>query len=76
MTNIVNDTESEMQEIMDVIKRQMPLLNQRLSTTLDKLRSPVDASRPENIKNGSVLRWWNQLQLRYTGRHMSSHQYY
>ena len=70
MTNIVNDTESEMQEIMDVIKRQMPLLNQRLSTTLDKLRSPVDASRPENIKNGSVLRWWNQLQLRYTGRHI------
>ncbi len=70
MTNIINDTDSEMQEIMDVIKRQMPLLNQRLSTTLDKLRSPVDASRPENIQNGSVLRWWNQLQLRYTGRHI------
>ncbi len=70
MTNIINDNDSEMQEIFDVIKRQMPLLTQRLSTTLDKLRSPIDTLSPENAKNGSALRWWNQLQLRYTGRHI------
>lgn len=68
MTNIINDKDSELQEILDVIKRQMPLLNQRLSTTLDKLRSPVESSKPDNVTNGSLLQWWDQLQIRYSGR--------
>ena len=36
MSQIINDTDSEMQEIVDLLKKQMPLLTQRLNTTLEK----------------------------------------
>jgi len=70
MTQIVNDTDSDMQEIIDVLKKQMPLLTQRLNTTLEKLRSPQNTDMVTQSLNGSLLQWWNQLRLRYTGRHI------
>jgi len=70
MTQIINDDDAQMQEKVDVLKKQMPLLTQRLNTTLEKLRAPVSSDNPEQASSGSLLRWWNQLQLRYTGRHI------
>ncbi|MBT8438302.1 MAG: sensor histidine kinase, partial [Gammaproteobacteria bacterium] len=70
MTQIINDNDSQMQDIIDSLKVQMPLLTQRLNTTLDKLRSPQSIEIEAQSTSGSLLHWWNQLQLRYTGRHI------
>ena len=70
MTQILNDNDAQMQEIIDVLKKQMPLLTQRLNTTLEKLRAPAAAESTEQITNSSMLQWWNQLQLRYSDRHI------
>ncbi len=70
MMQIVNDTDSEMQEIIDIIKKQMPILTQRLNSTLEKLRDPQNIENLDNAATGSLLHWWNQLQTRYTGRHI------
>lgn len=70
MSQIINDDDAEMQEIVDVLKQQMPILNQRLNTTLEKLRQPVNKDQGEQPETGSLIQWWNRLQLRYTGRHI------
>jgi len=70
MTQIINDADSEMQEIIDILKKQMPLLTQRLNTTLEKLRAPKNTDLVTKSLTGSLLQWWNQLQSRYTGRHI------
>ena len=69
MSQIISDEDATIQERVDVLKIQMPLLNQRLNTTLEKLRAPSSGSVTE-AQSGSLLHWWNQLQLRYTGRHI------
>lgn len=56
---------------MDVLKKQMPILTQRLNTTLEKLRAPAKADDNSPAASGSLLSWWKQLQIRYTGRHIS-----
>jgi signal transduction histidine kinase len=70
MTQIINDNESEMQEIIGVLKKQMPLLTQRLNSTLDKLRAPQSTITSDQPANGSLFRWWDQLQIRYSGRNI------
>jgi len=70
MSKIINDNDTPTQEIIDVLKKQMPLLTQRLNTTLEKLRTPSSFDEPTQSATGSLLHWWNQLQLRYTGRHI------
>ncbi len=71
MSQIINDDDAEMQEIIDVLKRQMPILNQRLNTTLEKLRLPKNRETTVPPTTGSILQWWNKLQLRYTDRHIN-----
>ncbi len=71
MSQIINDNDTEMQEIVDLLKKQMPLLNQRLNTTLDKLRVPKSNKTEEPTATGSILSWWNHLKLRSTGRHIT-----
>ena len=68
MTQIINDDDAQIQEKVDVIKKQMPILTQRLNTTLEKLRAPANSDA--QTSSGSLLHWWNQLQMRYTGRHI------
>jgi len=70
MTQIINDNDADIQEKFDVLKKQMPILTQRLNTTLEKLRSPTKADDSARTSSGSLLHWWNQLQIRYTGRHI------
>ena len=71
MTQIINDNDAQLQEKFDVLKNQMPILTQRLNTTLDKLRAPTGSDSNAQTSSGSLLHWWNQLQMRYTGRHIT-----
>lgn len=70
MTQIINDNDSQMSDIIDVLKKQMPLLTQRLNTTLDKLRAPQNADLTTKKASGSLLQWWHQLQHRYNEPHI------
>ena len=70
MSQIINDDDTEMQEIVTLLKKQMPLLTQRLNSTLEKLKAPTNREPAIQPTSGSLLQWWNQLQLRYTGRHI------
>lgn len=47
-----------------LVQRQLPNITQRLSTTLEKLRSP-EASMVSDV---DALLWWEGLQARYAGR--------
>jgi len=67
MTQIINDNDSEMQAIIEVLKKQMPLLNQRLQTTLNKLKAPEHTLNNPPAEPVSVLECWQQLTLRYQG---------
>ena len=55
--------EADNERLVALIRRQLPLLNQRLALTLDKLGAP----RNENSRMLPVLEWWDNLQQRYTG---------
>jgi len=70
MTQIINDNDAELQEIIGVLKKQMPLLTQRLNTTLDKLRAPVNNNDAAAKTHSSLFQWWNQLQQHYSGRNI------
>ncbi len=70
MTQIINDDDSQLSEIIDSLKKQMPLLTQRLNTTLEKLRAPQKTEQVTKSLSGSLLQWWNQLQHRYTEGHL------
>ena len=70
MTQIINDNDSPMSEIIDILKKQMPLLTQRLNITLEKLRAPQNAELETKSLNASLLLWWEQLQHRYTDSHI------
>ncbi len=47
-----------------LLKRQLPLIAQRLQQTLDKLRTPD--MLPSELVTGDL--WWSELQSRYEGR--------
>ena len=49
----------------------MPLLTQRLNSTLEKLQTPKEADIEEKIATGSLLHWWQQLQQHYTVQQIS-----
>ncbi len=47
-----------------LVQRQLPHITQRLSTTIEKLKSPT-AARGDDV---DALIWWQGLQVRYAGR--------
>ncbi|CAG4884233.1 HAMP domain-containing histidine kinase [Georgfuchsia toluolica] len=51
-----------------LLRRQLPLITQRLQQTLDKLRAPDDAREEESMTG---TRWWRELSARYEGRDIS-----
>lgn len=54
-----NDQDNE--ALLGLIRRQLPLLNQRIAATLDKLKAPgEDKKRLEKISA-----WWSALQMRH-----------
>ena len=53
--------EKDNDALIKLIRRQLPLLNQRIGATLDKLKSPgVEKKRLEKMEF-----WWKNLQLRH-----------
>ena len=53
--------EKDNDALLKLIRRQLPMLNQRIGATLDKLKAPgVDKKRVEKMSA-----WWKNLQLRY-----------
>ena len=53
--------------LLQLIRRQLPLLNQRIGATLDKLKAPgVEKKRLEKMEF-----WWKNLQLRHMQNNIS-----
>ncbi|HEY0562902.1 MAG TPA: HAMP domain-containing sensor histidine kinase [Methylophilus sp.] len=52
------DTES----LLKLIRKQLPVLNQRIAATLDKLKAPSE----EKKRLEKISAWWKNLRLRYT----------
>ena len=53
--------EKDNEALVDLIRRQLPMLNQRIASTLDKLKAPgEDKKRLEKMSA-----WWKNLQLRH-----------
>jgi signal transduction histidine kinase len=59
--NIPAEREGELKELL---VRQLPLINERLNRTLEKLRAPGSAE----IRVGSLQDWWRELKHRFEGR--------
>lgn len=49
-------------EAMDLVKRQLPYINQRLQATIEKLRDPAEASSRDRV---DLAQWWQSIQARY-----------
>ena len=49
-------------ELQELIRRQLPQIAQRLSTTLEKLKAP----QPEAAARVDASAWWSSLKQRYT----------
>ena len=54
------------ESLQALMQRQLPLITQRLNTTLDKLRSPQQA----DVTQVEAAVWWDGLVQRYTGRNI------
>jgi signal transduction histidine kinase len=54
-----SDTDNE--RLLALLRRQLPILNQRMASTLDKLEAP-SSEKKHFLKLGN---WWNTLKLRY-----------
>lgn len=64
MTQIIQDDDTRTEDARDLLKKQLPLLTQRLKATLDKLSSPTNTEST----SGPAQQWWEQLKNRYVGR--------
>lgn len=67
MTQVLLDKDTRTEEAREILSTQLPLLTQRLKTTLEKLNTPENV----NSKSGPLKNWWNQLRTRYNGRHIT-----
>ena len=66
LTAAVSDTPPERaSEALDLVKRQLPPINQRLHSTLEKLREPADSE--QTSEPVPLDEWWEELQTRYSG---------
>lgn len=66
MTQIVLEEDTRLEDVQIILQQQLPLLTQRLKTTLDKLSAP----KQEEPKISSLSTWWNQLKVRYNRRNI------
>lgn len=55
------DNESDNEALLRLIRRQLPMLNQRIAATLDKLKAPGE----EKKRLEKMSAWWKNLQLRH-----------
>ena len=64
LTQAVMNEDERSLEAYKILKRQLPLLTERLQTTLDKLSAPSI----ETSESISLRIWWQELQSKYAGR--------
>ncbi len=64
LTQVIADEQTSVDDARNLLSYQLPLLTQRLKTTLEKLTTPVQADSEQ--KPLSV--WFQSLQSRYAGR--------
>ena len=67
MTQIVLDKDTSLNDVQIILQQQLPLLTQRLKTTLDKLTDPTK----ETSKVAAISTWWDQLKVRYNQRNIN-----
>ena len=69
LTAAVSDSPPERAgEALELVKKQLPPINQRLHATLEKLREPGDGEADDEGGEPADLReWWDGLQTRYAG---------
>jgi len=64
LTQAVMHEDERTSEAYQILRKQLPLLTERLQTTLDKLSAPT-MDKPESI---ALKSWWQELQSKYAGR--------
>jgi len=67
LTQAVLQEDERTDEAHQLLKRQLPLLTERLQTTLDKLSAPA----LESSESVSLKFWWQDVQAKYAGRQIS-----
>ncbi len=64
LTQVVADEQTSVEDARSLLSSQLPLLTQRLKTTLDKLTTPAQADSEQKL----LSVWYQSLQSRYAGR--------
>ena len=67
LTQVMVQDDGRTAETYQILKKQLPLLTERLQTTLDKLSAPV----LESSQSVSLKSWWQEIQSKYAGRNIS-----
>jgi hypothetical protein len=67
LTQVMVQDDGRTAETYQILKKQLPLLTERLQTTLDKLSAPV----LESSESVSLKSWWQEIQSKYAGRNIS-----
>ncbi len=66
LTQAVLHEDERTNEAYRILKKQLPLLTERLQTTLDKLSAPT----MESSESTPVRSWWQEIQSKYAGRNI------
>lgn len=61
VTAAQQNEEKDNDALLDLIRRQLPVLNQRIAATLDKLKAPGE----EKKRLEKISAWWSALQMRH-----------
>jgi signal transduction histidine kinase len=67
LAQVVQDEQHRTEDVAQLLRKQLPLLTQRLRSTLEKLSAPRDTKSA----SCNVSQWWQQLKDRYIGRDIS-----
>ena len=67
LTQVMQDKQHRTEDVAQLLRKQLPLLTQRLKSTLDKLGTP----RTTETTSTSANEWWQQFKNRYAGREIS-----
>lgn len=67
LAQVVQDDQHRTEDVAQLLRKQLPLLTQRLKSTLEKLSAP----REQQASQVSLQQWWQQLKDRYIGREIN-----
>jgi signal transduction histidine kinase len=67
MAQVLLDKDLRTEDAKQMLAKQLPLLTQRLKTTLEKLQAPATV----DSKSVMAKTWWSRLKTRYSGRNIT-----